>query len=142
MLKNEQFEMYGQVLTGAETDLELAKLARKRYLKIKMRQGLAHEVGDDKDTITDVLRLALLCYGISSGIVTDTNAIARTNAYVAEMIMGYGGADNMLDILEFCRDAVGRHVVAGFFAAKVAIDAAETVDDVRMVDLPGDPGMT
>jgi len=141
MLNSEQFEMYGQVLTGDETELELAKLARKRYLKIKMRQGLSHEVGDDPDTITDMLRVILLCHGVNAGIITDAAHIGRINTYVGEMIMGYGGPASMLDIIEFDKDAVGRHVVAGFFAAKAAVDAAQTVDDVRMVDLPGDPGI-
>lgn len=141
MLPSEQFEMYGQVLTGTETELDLAKLARRRYLKIKMRQGLAHEVGDDPDTTTDVLRTALLCYAVSAGLVTDAPVITRLNTYVGEMIAGYGGAEAVLDVLEFDKDAVGRHVVEGYFAAKATIDEAETVEAVNAVDLPGDPGL-
>lgn len=53
----------------------------------------------------------------------------------------YGGPKVVLDVLEFDKDAVGRHVVAGYFVAKSAIDAAETVEVVNVVDLPGGPGM-
>lgn len=141
MLKNEQFEMYGQVLVGDETALELAKLARKRYLKIKMRMALAHEVGDDPDTITDMLRVILLCHGVTAGLITDKTHVIRINQYVGEMIQGYGGPESMLDIIEFDKDAVGRHVLAGYFIAKEAIDQAATLDEVRMIDLPGDPGL-
>lgn len=141
MLKSEEFEIYGQVLNGDESELELAKLARKRYLKIKMRNGLKHEVGDDPDTTTDVLRTSLLCYAVSAGLVTDAAVIARLNTYVGEMIAGYGGAEAVLDVLEFDKNAVGRHVMAGYFVAKSAVEAAESVDAVNAVDLPGDPGM-
>jgi len=136
MLKNEQFQLYGKTVTGEESELELEKAARKRYLKLKMRESLAHEIGDDPDAITDVLRTVLLCYGVSSGLITDKSVIERVNSYASEMLAGYGGADNMLDVIEFDKEAVGRHVVMGFFKAKAEIDAAKTSEDVRMIDLP------
>ena len=130
-----EFQTYGRLLTGAETDLEKAKLARIRYLKLKMRKPLAVAIGDDPDTITDVLRAVLLCHAIQAGIVTDTLIIARLRSYVQEMIEGYGGAASIMDVLEYDKAMIGEHVLMGYFAAKVMIDAAETIEEVMAVDL-------
>lgn len=130
-----EFQTYGRLLTGAETDLEKAKLARIRYLKLKMRKPLAVAIGDDPDTITDVLRAVLLCHAIQAGIVTDTLIIARLRSYVQEMIEGYGGAASIMDVLEYDKAKIGEHVLMGYFAAKVMIDAAETIEEVMAVDL-------
>ena len=136
MTKQEEFALYGCYLTGIETELEKAKLARARYLKCKMRQQLASAIGDDPDTITDVLRAVLLCHAIRSGIVTDQHVIDRMGDYVQDMIDGYGGAEAIMDVLEYDKDMIGQHVVRGYFAAKAMIDAAETPEDVMLVDLP------
>ena len=138
MTKDEEFALYGCYLTGNETELEKAKLARARYLKCKMRQQLAADIGDDPDTITDVLRAVLLCHAIQAGIVTDQSVIDRTRAYVQDMLDGYGGAEAIMDVLEYDKDMIGQHVVRGYFAAKVLIDAATTAEEVMMVDLPGE----
>ena len=130
-----EFQTYGRLLTGAETDLEKAKLARIRYLKLKMRKPLAVAIGDDPDTITDVLRAVLLCHAIQAGIVTDTLIIARLRSYVQEMIEGYGGAASIMDVLEYDKAMIGEHVLMGYLAAKVMIDAAETIEEVMAVDL-------
>lgn len=132
-----EFQTYGRLLTGAETDLEKAKLARIRYLKLKMRKPLAVAIGDDPDTITDVLRAVLLCHAIHAGIVTDTLIIARLRSYVQEMIEGYGGAASIMDVLEYDKAMIGEHVLMGYFAAKAMIDAATTPEDVMMIDLAG-----
>ena len=131
-----EFQTYGRLLTGEETELEKAKLARGRYLKIKMRKPLAIAIGDDPDTITDVLRAVLLCHAIQAGIVTDQAVITRLRAYVQEMLIGYGGAEAIMDVLEYDKAMIGQHVLLGYFAAKAMIDTAETVDAVMMVDLP------
>ena len=135
MTKDEEFELYGCHLTGGETELEKAKLARARYLKCKMRQQLASAIGDDPDTITDVLRAVLLCHAIQSGIVTDQSIIERLRAYVQEMLAVYGGAEAIMDVLEYDKDMIGQHVVRGYFAAKASLMSATTVDDVMLVDL-------
>ena len=136
MTKQEEFALYGCYLTGIETELEKAKLARTRYLKCKMRKPLAAAIGDDPDTITDVLRAVLLCHAIQSGIVTDQHVIDRMGDYVQDMIGGYGGAEAIMDVLEYDKDMIGQHVMVGYFAAKAMIDAAETPEDVMLVDLP------
>lgn len=134
--KDFEFQMYGRLLTGEETELEKAKLARTRYLKLKMRKPLAVAIGDDPDTITDVLRAVLLCHAIQAGIVTDQAVITRLRNYVQEMLDGYGGAEAIMDVLEYDKAMIGRHVMMGYFAAKSMIDAAETIDDVMAADLP------
>lgn len=134
--KEFEFQMYGKMLDGTETELEKAKLARVRFLKLKMRKPLAVAIGDDPDTITDVLRAVLLCHAIQAGIVTDTAVITRLRNYVQEMLVGYGGAEAIMDVLEYDKAMIGQHVMLGYFAAKAMVDAAETVEDVMGVDLP------
>lgn len=136
--KEFEFQTYGRMLTGEETELEKAKLARIRYLKIKMRKPLAIAIGDDPDTITDVLRAVLLCYAIQAGIVTDQTIITRLQVYVQDMLEGYGGAEAIMDVLEYDKAMIGQHVLMGYCAAKAMVDAAATIDDVTAVDLPGE----
>jgi hypothetical protein len=136
MTKQEEFELYGKYLDGTETELELQKLSRIRYLKLKMRDRLAADIGDDPDALTDVLRCVLIAQGINLGIVTDADIIARHAQYIGEMLVGYGGAENITDVLEYDKDRIGYHVMLGYFVAKSRVDAAETVEDVMLVDLP------
>lgn len=131
-----EFQLYGQYLAGDETELEKARLARARYLKVKMRKHLAAEIGDDPDTITDIMRAVLLCYAVQIGIVSDQTVIDRLNAYVASMLAGYGGAEEVMDVLEYDAAAIGQHVLLGYFAAKAQLADAATVEDVMAVDLP------
>ena len=135
MTKDEEFELYGCYLTGIETELEKAKLARERYLKCKMRRQLSAVIGDDPDTITDVLRAVLLCHAIQSGLVTDQTVIDRMGAYVQDLLDGYGGAEAIMDVLEYDKAMIGKHVVAGYFSAKKAIAEAQTDEEVMMIDL-------
>lgn len=134
--KEFEFQMYGKILDGTETELEKAKLARVRFLKLKMRKPLAVAIGDDPDTITDVLRAVLLCHAIQAGIVTDQAVVTRLRAYVQEMLEGYGGAEAIMDVLEYDKAMIGQHVLMGYFAAKAMVDAATTPEDVMMIDLP------
>ena len=136
MTKQEEFELYGKYLDGTETELELQKLSRIRYLKLKMRDRLAANIGDDPDALTDVLRCVLIAQGINLGIVTDPDIIARHAQYIGEMLEGYGGAEAIMDVLEYDKERIGQHVLAGYFVAKAQIDAAETPEDVMLVDLP------
>ena len=135
MTKDEEFELYGCHLNGNETELEKAKLARARYLKCKMRQQLAAAIGDDPDTIADVLRAVLLCHAIQSGLVTDQVVIERLRVYVQDMLDGYGGAEAIMDVLEYDKAMIGKHVVAGYFAAKKSVAEAQTGEEVMMIDL-------
>lgn len=134
--KDFEFQMYGKMLDGTETELEKAKLARARYLKMKMRASLSADIGDDPDTIADVLRCVLLCQAINLGIVTDEGVIARHTTYIAEMLAGYGGPVAIMDVLEFDKRKIGQHVLMGYFAAKANLALADTLEDVMAVELP------
>jgi len=135
MLPVEEFQVYGKYLTGEETDIELDKLSRERFLKIKMREKLAAEIGDCEDNITDVLRGVLLCYAVSSGIIKDPMIIARLDNYVTQMLAGYGGASAVMDVLEFDAMPVMKHVKDGYFAAKEKIKEAKSKEEVMNVDI-------
>ena len=124
MTKQEEFELYGKYLDGTETELDLQKLLRIRYLKLKMRDRLAADIGDDPDALTDVLRCVLISQAINQGIITDAVLIARHKTYIAEMLAGYGGADAIMDVLEYDKAMIGQHVLMGYFAAKAMVDAA------------------
>ena len=137
MTKQEGFELYGKYLNGTETELEKAKLARTRYLKLKMRDRLAADIGDTPDALTDVLRCVLISQCINLGIVTDADIIARHAQYIGEMLEGYGGAEAIMDVLEYDKQRIGQHVLDGYFMAKSQIDLAETPEDVMMIDLAG-----
>jgi hypothetical protein len=143
MLPVEEFNLYGKFLDGTETELERAKLARARFLKLKMRDRLAAEIGDPPDNITDTLRAVLITYAVGKGLVTDAAIIQRLDAYVEQAIAGYGGAEGIMDVLEAGLDSVGRLVVGGYFVAKAQIKAAETEEEVMGIDIdPGPPPET
>jgi len=129
-----QMELYGRLLAGTETELELAKLARTHYLKTKMRPALAAQIGDYGDNITDTTRALVLGEAIRLGLVDDfPAAIDGYTAYVATMLEGYGGAEAILSVLQANVSALGSILVGKYYAAKAAIEAAETVEDVQAV---------
>ena len=138
MLPAEQFGLYGKYLDGTESDLELAKLARCRFLKSKMRHRLSADIGDDPDNLTDVLRATILSHAVLTGAVVDKGVIDRLNNYMAQALAAYGGADAIMDTLEYDLAHIGAHVVQGYFEAKARIDAAEDEEMVMRIDLPGD----
>jgi hypothetical protein len=139
MLPIEEFALYGKFLDGTETELQKAKLARARFLKLKMRDRLAAEIGDPPDNITDTLRAVLITYAVGKGLVTDATIIQRLDAYVEQAIAGYGGAEGIMDVLEAGLDSVGRLVVGGYFSAKVRIEDAETEEEVMGIDIDPEP---
>lgn len=138
MLPVEEFALYGRFLDGTETELQKAKLARARFLKLKMRARLAAEIGDPPDNITDTLRAVLITYAVGKGLVTDAALIQRLDTYAEQAIAGYGGAEGIMDVLEDGLDSVGRLVVGGYFAAKARIEEAETEEEVMGIDLDAD----
>lgn len=136
---DQQLEKYGCVLTGGETDLDIARLSRVQYLKSKMRRKLAQDIGDGPDNIADIQRAIILGCAIAEGLVTDALIITRYHLYIQDLVQDYGGAEAIMDVLEHDKTALEQHVVAGYFLAKQTIDEAESVEEVRMVDLPGEP---
>ena len=134
-----ELELYGRVLTGNETELDIARLARVQYLKKKMRRKLAADIGDSPDNVADMTRALVLGMAIDAGIVADPQIITRYHLYIQDMVQNYGGAESIMDVLEYDKTCLEQHVVAGYFLAKQTIDEAADVDEVRLVDLPGEP---
>jgi len=137
--ENKEIQLYGQFLTGDETALEIARLERKTYLKAKFRPRLAAAIGDYGDNITDSTRAIVLGAAISLGIVTDEAIISGYAAYISAMLEGYGGAASILQTLGQAATGLQQQLVSGYYIAKIQIEQAKTVDDVRKIDLPGEP---
>lgn len=134
-----QLDLYGKILDGAETSLDLAKLARIQYLKKKMRPRLAAAIGDTPDNVTDVLRAIILGEAIQLGIVTDQAVIDAHKAYISAMLEGYGGAQAILAVLQSNLGALQSELVNGYYQAKAMILAAQDAATVNGIDLPGEP---
>lgn len=137
--RKQQIEIYGRLLSGEESELELAKLARIQYLKTKMRPRLAAAIGDYGDNITDVTRGLVLGEAIRIGLVTDAEIIAAYSAYVEGLLDGYGGAEAIMTVLLGNTSGLQAELIGGYYIAKQAIAAAETIEAVQAVDLPGEP---
>jgi hypothetical protein len=133
--KLQQVEVYGKILEGTETELEIAKLARNTYLKQKMRQPLAWAIGDYGDNITDVTRTLVLGEAIRLGLVTDQTVVDGYSAYVKTLLTAYGGEKAILQVLGSNLEALGNYLVDGYYAAKVAIEAAESIEEVDLIDI-------
>ncbi len=138
--KQQQIELYGQLLTGDETELDLAKLARIQYLKTKMRPRLSAQIGDYGDNITDVTRALVLGEAIRIGIVTDIDTITLYNQYIDFMLQAYGGAEEILKILGENTNSLSNHLVNGYYSAKQQIMAVTEDDEdpitaINSVDL-------
>ncbi len=73
------------------------------------------------------------------GVVTDENIKTRYGIYVQDMVDDYGGAEAIMDVLEYDKKCVEQHVVAGYYLAKQLIDECEDEACVQSVDLPGEP---
>jgi hypothetical protein len=133
--KTSQLEQYGSTLTGVETDLAKAKLARVQYLKLKLRRLLGWEnIGDLNDIAADVNKSLLLGLGIVSGAITNAPLIARYKAYLAAQITLYGGPAKIMNTLEANAVPLLKWV-ARLADAKVAIAAAVDVEAVSKVDV-------
>ena len=134
-----EVDRYGQLLEGTETELERERLRRKRFLKQKFRPMLAATIGDYGDNITDTTRVLVLGLAIARGIVTDADVISAYDGYVESLLDGYGGPTAVLAAIEQVSSALQAQLVGGYYVAKSEIEAAGTVEDVRRVDLPGEP---
>jgi hypothetical protein len=76
---------------------------------------------------------------IDAGIVTDSQIITRYHLYIQDMIQNYGGAEAIMDVLEYDKTALEQHVVAGYLLAKQTIYESEDEEEIRLIDLPGEP---
>jgi hypothetical protein len=136
--KQKEVDLYGKVLDG-EDNLSRAKLARRKYLKEKMRPKLAAIIGDYGDNITDATRAIVLGQAIQLGLVTDKAAIAAYKEYINGMLKGYGGATAILATLAKTSAGLQSELINGYYKAAADIEVAEDEDYVRRVDLPGEP---
>lgn len=135
MLPNEQFELYGRVLDGTESELDLARFERTQYLKTaKLRPPLAHKIGDTPDNIADLTRTQIAFYAVSRGIITDPALVARLDSIAVALLAGYGGDEKVVGAIEE-NNAVLLERTAAYFQAKKRIMALTDVEEIRMIDL-------
>jgi hypothetical protein len=135
MTPEDQLKIYGQLLTGEETNLDLSKLLRVTYLKGKLRRLLdLIPFGDAKDNLTDLTKGVLLGWAIQQGIVTDAGIITRFQAAVTAQLEFYGGAEYVMGTLE--SNAVKlSDLMSRYYQAKVAIAAAADIEAVGSADV-------
>lgn len=138
-VEKDQVDLYGLIPAGDETELELAKMARKQYLKKKFRPILAAEIGDYGDNITDAVRAIVLGQAILLGIETDSKIVDLYKTYINTMVNGYGGSAAIMSVLLESVNGLQQHLVSEYYAACLQIADAKTIEDVRMVDLPSEP---
>ena len=134
MLKSEELKIYGKFLDGTETELEKFKLLKILFIKKKMREFLSSEIGDSPDNITDVLRAVIFSHAIQNGTIADSNMIERFNNYINTMLIGYGGEEEILNVLENNIQHIAYHVNNKYFVAKNQILSANTIDDILKID--------
>lgn len=137
--EKQQVEIYGKKLSGDESALDLAKLARVEYLKQKMRPRLAASIGDLGDNVTDITRGLVLGEAIRQGLVSDQTIVSGYKAYVQSLLDGYGGPQAILTVLQGNTDGLQSELMEGYYIAKGQIDACTTVEAVSAIDLPGEP---
>jgi len=121
-----------------ESKLDIVKLSRINYLKQKMRKMLEAEIGDTPDNLADAIRAIVLSDAIRLGIVTNQETIDKHTKYISTMLEGYGGGGAIADTLLSNLTSIYQQIVQGYFIAKSSILLAETEEDVRRIDLPGD----
>lgn len=135
----DEFSYYGKELNGEETELELAQLARIAYLKKKMRKKLLKKIGDQDDNIADLTRSIILGLAIEHGNVTDEDIITRYETYIEEMLVSYGGYEDIMDVLEGNKAPIDELVVEGYYTTKRAILTETDIETIRTMDLPWEP---
>lgn len=129
-----EVDLYGLPLKGAETEIDKSRLARKWYLKKKIRRWLAWQTGDVQDSIADVTKALVLGQAIALGIVTNTTVINKYKSWVQKLLDGYTAA-SIQEALQTMLDGVDALVFKKYNVAKVAIDAASTAKDINSVDV-------
>ena len=139
--QTEEFTLYGKLLTGAESDLDLKKLMRIQYLKQKMRKMLEAEIGDTPDNLTDAIRAIVLGEGIRMGLVTSSTAIAKHEQYISALLEGYGGADTIADVLISNLTPIYQRIVEEYFVAKYNILIADNEDEINKIDIDEQPDL-
>jgi hypothetical protein len=132
-----ELNTYGKLLTGDETELELAKLQRIKYLKNKFRPNLEAIIGDTPDNVADTVRTIIMGMAIAFGIETDQTLINGYNSYIASMYEGYGGGASILSVIAGTSAGLQQEVVGSYFIAKNMIENSDDIDYINRVDLYG-----
>ena len=133
--KVQQIEVYGKILEGNESDLELSKLARKSYLKQKMRIPLAWRIGDYGDNLADLTRALVLGEAIRRGHVSDQNVIDAFDGYIVSLLASYGGPEAIIRVLESNLTELNTYLVEKYYSAGTAIAATQEIDEVNLIDI-------
>jgi hypothetical protein len=90
------------VTTNYETyALPFVKAEQIKLIKNQMRILLAMAIGDYGDNLADITRAMVLAEGIRNGSITDQNIIDGYAQYCAALVQMYGGAQSILDVLNF-----------------------------------------
>jgi hypothetical protein len=55
------------------------------------------------------------------------------------MLAGYGGAEDIMTVLENDKATINNYVVNGYYSAKTSIYECVDVDSVNKIDLPWEP---
>ena len=137
MIESEQFELYGQILSGDESELERDQLARIKYLKTgpgKLRDRLSRGIGDTPDNVADLTRLNIACHAVNRGIISNPSIIARLDAAIVSMLEGYGGEEAIVSAIE-ANNALLLAATSDYFRAKAEIMASTDLEEIRMIDL-------
>jgi hypothetical protein len=133
--KIHQREVYGQVLDGSESELERSKMARKTYLKEKMRIPLSWKIGDYGDNLADLTRALVLGEAIRRGHVSDKDVIDTFDGYIISLLASYGGPAAIIQILENNLAELNIYLVEKYYGAMAAIKAAENIEEVDLIDI-------
>jgi hypothetical protein len=128
-------DIYGQSLTGNETELELYKLRRIQEFNVQMRANISGSIGDTEAKLTDVIRMVVIGSGIQLGLITAPWAINTYKYYIETMLPGMGGVGPILGTLNEDLSVLGEWLIGRFYVARTAIRAASTKEQVDAVTL-------
>lgn len=131
---SEQLSIFGRLLKGSETAVELARIARLHYLKFKLRRILEPDLGDFHDICSDLNKSLLLGLGIVSGQISKPDLITRYRAYIVAQIQLYGGPDAIMDKLEANAGYLSG-LLQNYNLSKTDLAACTTEDEVTLLDL-------
>ena len=129
-----EVDLYGSPLKGTETEIDKARMARKWYLKGKIRRWLAWQTGDTLDVLADTMKAVILGQAICLGIVTNKGIIDKHKDWVKKMLDGYS-TEEIQVALETFLNGVDTQVFKKLNVAKSAISTAVTIDDVQIIDV-------
>lgn len=116
-------------------DMPAIKIAKIGELKEEMRGKLVSEIGDYGDNIADVTRAIVLGEAIRLGLVTDQDIIGGYATYIDSLLQGYGGAADILNVLNTDLQALATWMVGKYYPAKASIEDATTEQEVNEITL-------